>query len=195
MRGRFIRAPKPTDVPYPCSIKTKPGHRVLFAVRRPYRSRVFYKPRLPRLFSLRGPAPVRHSGRRACLTRARGLTGKPAMLILSLSVVLLLIVVDGVFAMAGIGLVTARKARLLALAETGNPGAQAARARLKADPSRLLSHRADRGDLDRGAVRHIRRAGQPACGASSKCFPDRWDVRALDRRVGDRGHRDLGFYN
>ena len=60
------------------------------------------------------------------------------MLILALSIVLLLIIVNGVFAMAEIGLVTARKARLLALAETGNPGAQAA-LELKADPSRLLS--------------------------------------------------------
>src|SRR5262249_4995944 len=60
------------------------------------------------------------------------------MLILHLSIVLLLIIVNGVFAMAEIALVSARKARLLPLAETGNPGAQAA-IELKADPSRLLS--------------------------------------------------------
>lgn len=61
-----------------------------------------------------------------------------AMLILPLSIVLLLIVLNGVFAMAEIALVTARKARLLALAEAGDPGSQAA-LELKADPSRLLS--------------------------------------------------------
>jgi putative hemolysin len=60
------------------------------------------------------------------------------MLIVNLSIVLLLIVVNGVFAMAEIALVTARKARLLAIAEAGDPGAQAA-LELKADPSRLLS--------------------------------------------------------
>jgi magnesium and cobalt exporter, CNNM family len=60
------------------------------------------------------------------------------MLILHLSIVLLLIVVNGVFAMAEIALVSARKARLVLLAEAGNPGAQAA-LELKADPSRLLS--------------------------------------------------------
>ncbi|MBO0739424.1 MAG: HlyC/CorC family transporter [Alphaproteobacteria bacterium] len=60
------------------------------------------------------------------------------MLILSLSIVLLLIVVNGIFAMAEIALVSARRARLVPLAETGNSGAQAA-LELKADPSRLLS--------------------------------------------------------
>src|SRR6266480_1667697 len=60
------------------------------------------------------------------------------MLILHLSIVLLLIIVNGVFAMAEIALVSARKARLVPLAEAGNPGAQAA-LELKADPSRLLS--------------------------------------------------------
>ena len=60
------------------------------------------------------------------------------MLILHLSIVLLLILVNGVFAMAEIALVSARKARLVPLAEAGNPGAQAA-IELKADPSRLLS--------------------------------------------------------
>ena len=60
------------------------------------------------------------------------------MLILHLSIVLLLIIVNSVFAMAEIALVSARKARLVPLAEAGNRGAQAA-LELKADPSRLLS--------------------------------------------------------
>src|SRR5499427_1398712 len=60
------------------------------------------------------------------------------MLILHLSIVFLLIVVNGFFAMAEIALVSARKARLVPLAEAGNSGAQAA-IELKADPSRLLS--------------------------------------------------------
>ncbi len=60
------------------------------------------------------------------------------MLILHLSIVLLLVIVNSVFAMAEIGLVSARKARLVPLAEAGNRGAQAA-LELKADPSRLLS--------------------------------------------------------
>jgi putative hemolysin len=60
------------------------------------------------------------------------------MLILHLSIVLLLIIVNSVFAMAEIALVSARKARLVPLAEAGSRGAQAA-LELKADPSRLLS--------------------------------------------------------
>src|SRR6516162_8152707 len=60
------------------------------------------------------------------------------MLILHLSIVLLLILLNAVFAMAEIALVTARKARLLGVAQAGNPGAQAA-IELKADPARLLS--------------------------------------------------------
>ena len=60
------------------------------------------------------------------------------MLVLHLLIVLLLILLNGVFAMAEIALVTARKARLLAAAEAGNSGAQAA-IELKANPSRLLS--------------------------------------------------------
>src|SRR5437868_7333659 len=60
------------------------------------------------------------------------------MLILHLSIVLLLIIVNSVFAMAEIALVSARKARLVPVAEAGNRGAQAA-LELKADPSRLLS--------------------------------------------------------
>ena len=60
------------------------------------------------------------------------------MLILHLSIILLLIVLNGVFAMAEIALVSARKARLVPLAEAGSAGAQAA-IELKEDPSRLLS--------------------------------------------------------
>jgi putative hemolysin len=60
------------------------------------------------------------------------------MLILHLSIVLLLIIVNSVFAMAEIALVSARKPRMVPLAEAGNRGAQAA-LELKADPSRLLS--------------------------------------------------------
>jgi putative hemolysin len=61
-----------------------------------------------------------------------------AMLILQISVVLLLILVNGFFAMAEIALVSSRKARLQSLAEAGSANARAAIA-LKADPSRLLS--------------------------------------------------------
>jgi putative hemolysin len=60
------------------------------------------------------------------------------MLTLHLSIIFLLIIVNGFFAMAEIALVAARNARLQPLAEDGNPGAQAA-LELKADPSRLLS--------------------------------------------------------
>src|SRR5215467_3188310 len=60
------------------------------------------------------------------------------MLILHLSIVLLLILVNGVFAMAEIALISARKARLVPLAENTNAGAAAA-VELKADPSRLLA--------------------------------------------------------
>jgi len=60
------------------------------------------------------------------------------MLTLHLSIILLLIIVNGFFAMAEIALVASRKARLQPLAEAGNLGAQAA-LELKADPSRLLS--------------------------------------------------------
>jgi len=60
------------------------------------------------------------------------------MLTLHLSIILLLIVANGFFAMAEIALVASRKARLQPLAEIGNPGAHAA-LELKADPSRLLS--------------------------------------------------------
>src|ERR1700757_5531858 len=61
-----------------------------------------------------------------------------AMLALHLSIVLLLILVNGFFAMAEIALVASRNARLRPLAEAGNPGAQAA-LELKANPSRLLA--------------------------------------------------------
>src|SRR6266436_3299909 len=60
------------------------------------------------------------------------------MLILHLSIILLLIVLNGVFAMAEIALVSARTARLRSLAEAGSAGARAA-IELKQDPPRLLS--------------------------------------------------------
>jgi putative hemolysin len=61
-----------------------------------------------------------------------------AMLALYVIIVLLLILVNGFFAMAELAFVSARKARLLTLAEDGRVGAQAA-LELKADPSRFLS--------------------------------------------------------
>jgi putative hemolysin len=60
------------------------------------------------------------------------------MLWLHLSIVLLLILLNGFFAMAEIALVSARPARLQPLAGGGNAGAAAA-LELKADPSRLLA--------------------------------------------------------
>jgi putative hemolysin len=60
------------------------------------------------------------------------------MLGLDLSIVLLLILLNGFFAMAEIALISARNARLQPLATAGNVGAQTA-IDLKADPSRLLS--------------------------------------------------------
>src|SRR5947208_7118249 len=60
------------------------------------------------------------------------------MLTLQLSIVLLLILVNGFFAMAEIALVSARPARLQPLAAAGSRGAEAA-LELKSDPSRLLA--------------------------------------------------------
>jgi putative hemolysin len=60
------------------------------------------------------------------------------MLWLHLSIILLLILLNGFFAMAEIALVSARPARLQPLANDGSAGAQAAM-ELKADPSRLLA--------------------------------------------------------
>ncbi|HJU19724.1 MAG TPA: hemolysin family protein [Stellaceae bacterium] len=60
------------------------------------------------------------------------------MLALYVIIVLLLILLNGFFAMAELALVSARKARLQTLAEGGRAGAQAA-IELKADPSRMLS--------------------------------------------------------
>ena len=60
------------------------------------------------------------------------------MLTLQISIVLLLIVLNGLFAMAEIALISARNARLKLVAEGGSLGAWAA-LELKADPSRLLS--------------------------------------------------------
>src|SRR5260370_353576 len=60
------------------------------------------------------------------------------MLTLHLAILLLLILVNGFFAMAEIALVSARPARLQPRAAEGSAGAQAA-LELKADPSRLLA--------------------------------------------------------
>jgi putative hemolysin len=60
------------------------------------------------------------------------------MLWLHLLTVLLLILLNGFFAMAEIALVSARPARLQPLADGGNAGAKAA-VELKSDPSRLLA--------------------------------------------------------
>jgi putative hemolysin len=60
------------------------------------------------------------------------------MLTLQLSIILLLILVNGFFAMAEIALISARRARLQPLAAEGDVGAEAALA-LKGDPSRLLA--------------------------------------------------------
>ena len=59
-------------------------------------------------------------------------------MLLHLAIVLLLILLNGFFAMAEIALVSARPARLQPLAAGGNAGAEAA-LELKADPSRLLA--------------------------------------------------------
>src|SRR6266513_4475340 len=60
------------------------------------------------------------------------------MLTLYLAIVLLLILLNGFFAMAEIALVSARPARLQPLAAEGSRGAEAA-LELKSDPSRLLA--------------------------------------------------------
>lgn len=60
------------------------------------------------------------------------------MLTLQLSIVLLLILLNGFFAMAEIALVSARPARLQPMAAQGSTGAEAA-LELKGDPSRLLA--------------------------------------------------------
>ncbi len=60
------------------------------------------------------------------------------MLTLQLSIVLLLILVNGFFAMAEIALISARPARLQPLGAAGSAGAEAA-LELKSDPSRLLA--------------------------------------------------------
>src|SRR6266496_4182783 len=60
------------------------------------------------------------------------------MLTLHLAILLLLILLNGFFAMAEIALISARPARLQPRAAEGSTGAQAA-LKLKADPSRLLA--------------------------------------------------------
>jgi putative hemolysin len=60
------------------------------------------------------------------------------MLTLQLSIVLLLILLNGFFSMAELALISARRARLQPLAADGDAGAEAALG-FKADPSRLLA--------------------------------------------------------
>ncbi len=60
------------------------------------------------------------------------------MLALQLSIIFLLIAINGFFAMAEFALISAREGRLKPLAESGNRGAETAIA-LKKDPGRLLS--------------------------------------------------------
>src|SRR4051812_14240919 len=60
------------------------------------------------------------------------------MLTLQIAIILLLILLNGFFAMAEIALVSARPARLQPLAAQGSRGAEAA-LELKSDPSRLLA--------------------------------------------------------
>jgi putative hemolysin len=60
------------------------------------------------------------------------------MLIFQIAVILLLMLLNGVFAMAELSLVSARKARLQQAADHGSEGAQVA-LELKQDPGRLLS--------------------------------------------------------
>ena len=74
----------------------------------------------------------------ATVVGGRNLDQAIAMLSLQISIVLLLILLNGFFAMAEIALISARNARLQPLAAAENAGAQAA-IELKADPSRLLS--------------------------------------------------------
>jgi magnesium and cobalt exporter, CNNM family len=65
-------------------------------------------------------------------------SGQGVAMLLHLSILLLLILLNGFFAMAEIALVSARPARLQPMAGEGNAGARAA-IELKADPSRLLA--------------------------------------------------------
>ena len=60
------------------------------------------------------------------------------MLILEMAVVLALFVLNGVFAMAELAIVSSRRAHLERLVKEGRPGAQAALA-LAADPARMLA--------------------------------------------------------
>lgn len=60
------------------------------------------------------------------------------MLILEIAVVLALFVLNGVFAMAELAIVSSRRSRLERLVKEGRPGAQADLA-LAADPARMLA--------------------------------------------------------
>src|SRR3546814_19043610 len=60
------------------------------------------------------------------------------MLSLQIAIILLLTVLNGIFAMSELALVSSRRARLQQMAETGSSGAKAA-LRLIDDPGRFLS--------------------------------------------------------
>ncbi len=114
MRGKFIRAPKLADVPYPVTMEPNLVIEYLFALTPPCAT------------SRRRRRPTA-SGRPSGLIWAPAYTGYEfvaqlaaspgvAMLSLHLSIVLLLILLNGFFAMAEIALVSARPARLQPLA-------------------------------------------------------------------------------
>jgi putative hemolysin len=75
-----------------------------------------------------------HAAFRACRRGSR----RPVPAVMEILVLVLLILLNGVFAMSEIALVTARKARLQRLVDEGNSAAAAA-VRLGADPTRFLS--------------------------------------------------------
>src|SRR2546423_15261492 len=113
------------------------------------------------------------------------------MLTLHLAILLLLILLNGFFAMAEIALVSARPARLQPLAAEGSAGAEAA-LELKSDPSRLLAtvQHGDDGDADlhrhRRVARHPRR-GDPRrapAGLSRRVRRRAAALRARDQHGG-----------
>ena len=113
------------------------------------------------------------------------------MLIVPITVVLLLILVNGLFAMAEIALVSARTARLKALAESRQrrrPG----RARAARRPLAAAVDGADRDHRDRGAVRHLRPGdlGRPPAIRARRIFRVDRPLRARAQH-GGRGDRHL----
>src|SRR4029077_500851 len=73
----------------------------------------------------------------ALFSSIRGKSGPP-MLTLQIAILLLLVLLNAIFTMAEMALVSARKARLQNLAERGHDGARIA-LELKRDPGRFLS--------------------------------------------------------